>query len=132
MLVNTASDCGYTDQYEALQKLHSTFEEKLVIIGFPSNDFKNQEKGSDEEIASFCKKNYGVSFYLAKKSSVTGNNTNLVFIWLSNKKQNGWNNKKPSWNFAKYLVSENGTLLNYFDPGISPASSEVINAIKNN
>ncbi len=130
LLVNTASNCGYTNQYEDLQKLHEQFGNKVLVIGFPANDFKEQEKGSDEEIAAFCKLNFGVSFPLAKKSSVIGDDQNEVFSWLSDQKKNGWNNQEPTWNFSKYLVSEDGVLLNYFDPGVSPMSEEVIAAIE--
>jgi glutathione peroxidase len=131
MLVNTASNCGFTDQYNALQQLFMENENKLIVIGFPANDFKEQEKGNDEEIAQFCKLNYGVTFPLVKKSSVlSGAEQHPVFQWLSDKNKNGWTNKKPSWNFSKYLVNEEGTLINYFDPSISPVSKEVIEAIK--
>ncbi len=131
LLVNTASNCGYTGQYADLQKLYSTHKDDLVVIGFPANDFKEQEKGSDEEIASFCQVNYGVSFPLAKKSGVIkGQEQNPVFRWLSDKALNGWNDQGPTWNFSKYLVNEEGLLTNYFDPGISPASKEVEEAIK--
>jgi glutathione peroxidase len=131
LFVNTASDCGYTDQYDQLQKLYETNKDKLVVIGFPANDFKEQEKGTDEEIAQFCKINYGVTFPLAKKSSVmAGQEQHPVFQWLTNKNKNGWTNKKPSWNFSKYLVNEMGVLTNYFDPSISPISKEVVDAIK--
>ena len=131
MLVNTASDCGYTDQYSQLEELYKENKDKLVIIGFPANDFKEQEKRTDEEIAQFCKINYGVSFPLAKKSSVKeGKEQNPVFQWLTDKTKNGWTSKKPSWNFSKYLVNENGVLVNYFDPSISPVSKEVLSAIK--
>jgi len=130
LFVNTASDCGYTDQYDELQKLYEANKEKLVIIGFPANDFKEQEKGTDEDIAQFCKINYGVTFPLAKKSSVIpGHDQNPIFQWLSDKSKNGWTNKKPSWNFSKYLVNEEGVLTNYFDPSISPTSKEVVAAV---
>jgi len=130
LLVNTASDCGYTTQYEALQKLHENFHDKLMVIGFPANDFKKQEKGNDEEIAQFCKINFGVTFPLAKKSSVKkGKGQQEVFQWLTDKSRNGWNNKQPSWNFSKYLVNEQGILTNYFDPAISPGSEAVIREI---
>jgi glutathione peroxidase len=130
LLVNTASDCGYTAQYDDLQKLYEQYNNKLVIIGFPANDFKEQEKGTDEDIAKFCKINYGVSFPLAKKSSVIKSpQQNAVFEWLSNKNKNGWNNQQPTWNFSKYLVNENGVLMNYFDPSLSPLSNDVIEAI---
>lgn len=130
LLVNTASDCGYTAQYADLQKLYQQAKEDLEIIGFPANDFKEQEKGSDEEIASFCSVNYGVSFPLAKKSSVlNGAAQHPVFRWLSKKEMNGWNSKAPSWNFAKYLVNEEGVLTHYFDPAVSPISDEMLQAI---
>jgi glutathione peroxidase len=132
LLVNTASNCGYTDQYSDLQKLYDLNKESLVIIGFPSNDFKEQEKGTDDEIAQFCKLNFGVSFPLMKKSIVRKTaGQNPVFTWLSDSTQNGWNNKQPSWNFSKYLVNEQGVLTNYFDPSLSPLSGEVITALKN-
>ena len=130
LLVNTASDCGYTNQYDDLQKLFETTKDKLIVIGFPANDFKEQEKGNDEEIAQFCKINFGVTFPLAKKSSVKGENQNEIFKWLSDKNKNGWNNKQPSWNFSKYLVNEQGLLTHYFDPAISPLSEEVKKAIQ--
>ncbi|MGC4037916.1 MAG: glutathione peroxidase [Chitinophagaceae bacterium] len=130
LLVNTASDCGYTPQYTDLQKLYEQYGSKVAVIGFPANDFKEQEKGSDEEIATFCKANFGVTFPLMKKSTVIkATDQNIVFRWLTDAAQNGWNNKAPSWNFSKYLVNENGILTNYFDPAISPTSDEVINAI---
>jgi glutathione peroxidase len=131
LLVNTASDCGYTNQYDDLQKLSELYKDKLVVIGFPANDFKEQEKGSDEDIAQFCKLNYGVTFLLVKKSSVIKSaQQNLVFDWLTNATKNGWNDKVPPWNFSKYLVNENGALVNYFDPSVSPLDSEVKDAIE--
>jgi glutathione peroxidase len=131
LLVNTASDCGYTNQYDDLQKLHEKFNNQLVILGFPANDFKEQEKGSDEEIATFCKVNFGVTFPLMKKSTVIKTSAqNEIFKWLSDSARNGWNNQAPKWNFSKYLVDETGVLLNYFDPAVSPLSKEVIGAIK--
>lgn len=130
MLVNTASDCGYTEQYEALQKLYAGHKENLVVIGFPANDFKQQEKGTDEEIAQFCKANFGVSFPLMKKSSVIkGEGQNAVYKWLTDSSQNGWNNKPPSWNFCKYIINEEGVLTNYFGASISPISKDVLEAI---
>jgi len=131
LLVNTASDCGYTPQYAELQKLYDDHIGNLVIIGFPANDFKEQEKGSDHEIAEFCKVNYGITFPLMTKSTVIkGNKQNEIFKWLSDKNKNGWNNQQPTWNFSKYLVNENGVLTNYFAPTISPLSTEVIGSIE--
>jgi glutathione peroxidase len=131
LLVNTASNCGYTGQYEDLQKLYTDYQDKLVIIGFPANDFKEQEKGSDEEIAQFCKLNFGVTFPLAAKSTVIkGAEQNAIFNWLSDPAKNGWNDQQPTWNFSKYLVDEKGTLIKYFDPGISPSNPDVKQAIE--
>lgn len=133
LIVNTASDCGYTNQYDDLQKLHQQFPGKLVVLGFPANDFKEQEKGSDEEIASFCKVNFGVTFPLMRKSTVVkGDQQNAVFQWLSDSTKNGWNQQAPTWNFSKYLIDENGNLSNYFDPAVSPTSEDVIKSIEKN
>jgi len=130
MLVNTASNCGYTEQYEDLQKLYEQHKDKLLVIGFPANDFKEQEKGTDEEIAQFCKANFGVSFPLMKKSSVIkGESQNAVYKWLTDSTQNGWNSKPPSWNFCKYIINEEGVLTNYFGASISPMSKDVLDAI---
>lgn len=131
LLVNTASDCGYTNQYNDLQKLSELYKDRLVVIGFPANDFKEQEKGTDDDIAQFCKINYGVTFPLIKKSTVIKSaEQNPIFQWLTNAANNGWNDKAPSWNFSKYLVNEKGVLINYFDPSVSPLDSEVKNAIE--
>ena len=131
LLVNTASDCGYTNQYSDLQKLYEAHHDKLTVIAFPANDFQEQEKGTDEEIGNFCKINFGVTFPIALKSSVVkGNDQQKVFQWLTDKTKNGWNNQFPSWNFSKYLINEKGVLMNYFDPAISPLSEEVLKAIE--
>jgi glutathione peroxidase len=130
LLVNTASDCGYTNQYTDLQKLYEDYQDRLTVIAFPANDFKEQEKGSDEEIRNFCKINFGVTFPIALKGPVKGNSQQRVFQWLTDKTKNGWNNQLPSWNFSKYLVNEEGVLMNYFDPAISPLSEEVKKAIE--
>lgn len=130
LLVNTASNCGYTPQYEALQRLSEKYKEQLVIIGFPANDFKEQEKGNDADIASFCKLNFGVSFPLASKSVVVKTTQqNPVFNWLTHAAQNGWNEQAPSWNFSKYLINEEGILTHYFDPAIDPMSDAIVKAI---
>ena len=131
LLVNTASNCGYTNQYADLQQLSEAFPEKLLVIGFPANDFKEQEKGTDEEIASFCKVNFGVQFPIMKKSIVVPKSgQHPVYQWLTDSAKNGWNSKSPSWNFSKYLVNEEGILTHYFDPSVSPMSSTVTDAIK--
>lgn len=130
LLVNTASDCGYTGQYKELQQLQEQFPTQLQIIGFPSNDFKEQEKKNDEAIAEFCLVNYGVKFPLAKKSHVRKTKEiNDVFKWLTSRGINGWNEQQPRWNFSKYLVDEDGILTHYFDPAVSPLSQNVVKAI---
>lgn len=130
LLVNTASDCGYTGQYEELQQLWTQHKGQLEIIGFPANDFKEQEKGSDAAIEQFCKINYGVQFPLAQKSQVIkGNGQNPVFTWLTQAQQNGWNEQAPQWNFSKYLVNEQGVLTHYFGPSVSPLDKEIQEAI---
>ncbi|HYD21479.1 MAG TPA: glutathione peroxidase [Flavipsychrobacter sp.] len=130
LLVNTASDCGYTGQYAELQKLYQHSREDLEIIAFPANDFKEQEKGTDEEIAAFCTKSYGVSFPIAKKSHVVkGADQHPVYRWLTKKELNGWNDKDPSWNFSKFLINEEGMLTHYFEPSVSPVGEEMIGAV---
>ena len=130
LIVNTASECGYTPQYDELQKLYEEYKDKLEILGFPANDFGEQEKGSDEEIAKFCKINYGVSFPIMKKGTVIKTEAqNAVFKWLTNSKNNGWNDQAPVWNFCKYLVDENGALTAFFGPAVSPMSKEIIDAV---
>ncbi len=131
LLVNTASDCGYTRQFGELQSLYEANNNKLVIIGFPANDFKEQEKGTDASIGEFCKINYGVTFPLAAKSTVIkGAGQNELFQWLTDKNKNGWNSQAPSWNFCKYLVNADGTLTHYFASSVTPGSSKVKNALK--
>lgn len=131
LLVNTASDCGYTNQYADLQALQEKFRDQLVVLGFPANDFKEQEKADDEKIASFCKVNFGVSFPLIKKSVVIKSDAqNPVFKWLSDPSLNGWNSQAPSWNFSKYLVNEEGQLTDYFDPSINPMGEEIQAALQ--
>ncbi|HMJ45884.1 MAG TPA: glutathione peroxidase [Ferruginibacter sp.] len=126
LIVNTASDCGYTNQYDGLQKLYELHRGKLELIAFPSNDFKEQEKLNDNEIASFCKINFGVTFPLVKKSVVkksTGQNE--VFQWLTDKNKNGWNNRPPSWNFCKYIIDEKGNLTHFFEAAEEPSGKKI-------
>lgn len=127
LLVNTASACGYTGQYAELEELYKRYKDQLVIIGFPANDFKQQEQKNDDEIAEFCKVNYGVTFLLAKKSSVIKNaEQNPVFAWLSDARKNGWNDQEPTWNFCKYLVNEDGVLEAFFPQTVSPLDKSVV------
>jgi len=119
LIVNLASLCGFTRQYEELQALYENAE-KLVILGFPANNFGEQEPGSDADINNFCKLNYGVTFPLFKKADVKGNEKQPVYQWLSDKNKNGWNDIEPKWNFYKYLVDENGNLQKVFSSSVSP------------
>jgi glutathione peroxidase len=131
LIVNTASDCGFTGQYEALEQLSQQFKNELVVIGFPSNDFKEQEKNDNQNIASFCKKNYGVTFLLMEKSIVIKkNHQNEVHKWLSDMTINGWCHQEPAWNFCKYLINEQGVLTHYFPMTVDPLAPEVIAAIQ--
>ncbi|MEI8110380.1 MAG: glutathione peroxidase [Chitinophagia bacterium] len=130
LIVNTASNCGFTAQYEELEKLHQLHKD-LTILAFPANDFKQQEKGSDTDIANFCRVNYGVSFPLmAKTSVVKGSAQHPVFQWLSDATKNGWCNKAPVWNFSKYVINKEGVLTHFFSPQVSPLSDEVVRAIQ--
>lgn len=131
MVVNTASDCGYTAQYEALQQLSENYKDQLVILGFPANDFKAQEKGNNEEIAQFCKARYGVTFPLMKKSRVIKSaGQHEIFAWLTHKNLNGWNDTQPAWNFTKYLINTKGTLTHIFTAAVSPLSKNVLDALQ--
>ncbi len=129
MLINVASKCGYTPQYADLQKLHEQMGDKVVLLGFPANNFGGQEPGSNGEIASFCQKNYGVTFQLFEKISVKGSDMHPLYQWLSDKSKNGWNDKAPNWNFCKYLVNEEGELTNFWASGVNPFDNEVLAAI---
>lgn len=129
LLVNTASECGYTPQYEDLEKLHEQYGSKLVIIGFPANNFGAQEPGTNSEIAAFCKKNYGVNFMMAEKIDVVGEQQAPLYKWLSKKELNGWNDKAPKWNFCKYLVNEEGLLMGFYPSGVKPMSKEIVGAL---
>ncbi len=130
LCVNVASECGYTRQYEGLQALYEKYKEKLVIIGFPCNQFMNQEPGSSDEIAAFCKKNYGVTFLLTQKINVKGSDQHLIYKWLTQKNLNGVNDATIKWNFNKILVSPAGQWMQYFSSGVEPQSAEITSLIK--
>jgi len=130
LIVNTASKCGHTPQYDALEKLYEKYKGKLVIVGFPANNFLFQEPGSNEKIAEFCKLNYGVTFPMAAKISVKGRSMAPIYEWLTQKEYNGYADSKVKWNFQKYLINEQGELVAVFDPSTLPDSPEVISAIE--
>ena len=129
LIVNTASECGYTKQYEGLEELYKKYQDKLVIVGFPANNFGGQEPGSNEQIKEFCKKNYGVTFPMAAKISVKGDDTAPIYQWLCSKAENGVLDAEIKWNFNKFLVDENGKLITKFDSKVTPTSEELISKL---
>ena len=126
LCVNVASRCGYTPQYKPLQALYEQYGDQLVIIGFPCNQFLMQEPGSAEAIASFCERNYGVTFPLTEKIKVKGKNQHPVYAWLTKKELNGVSDAKIGWNFNKILVSPDGEWLGHFSSNTDPLSDEII------
>ncbi|MFN4084102.1 MAG: glutathione peroxidase [Bacteroidia bacterium] len=129
LCVNVASECGYTPQYKSLQELHEKYKDKLVVIGFPCNQFGGQEPGSSSEIETFCKKNYGVTFLLTEKIDVKGNNQHPVYRWLTNASENGKSDATVKWNFNKFLIDEKGNWLHYFPSSVNPLSEEIISKL---
>lgn len=131
MIVNTASECGLTPQYEDLQKLYELFsEDGFVIIGFPANNFAGQEPGSNQDIAAFCEKNFGVSFPMMGKISVKGEDMHPVYQFLTQKSKNGVIDSEVQWNFQKYLLDEQGHLVKVIDPQTLPSDPEIVEWIK--
>ncbi|MBK9596974.1 MAG: glutathione peroxidase [Flavobacteriales bacterium] len=128
MVVNTASECGFTPQYKQLEELYEKYKDKgLVIIGFPSNDFGKQEPGDEKTIAAFCEKNYGVTFPLMSKIATKGPEQSPVFAWLTEKKLNGKLDSKVKWNFQKYLIDEDGNLVTMYPSAQEPLSDPILN-----
>lgn len=125
LVVNTASQCGYTPQYKELETLYEKYKDKLVIIGFPANNFGGQEPGSNTEIKAFCEKNYGVTFPMAAKVSVKGDDMAPIYQWLTQKSQNGVLDTEIKWNFNKFLIDENGKMVAYFPSKVTPMSEEI-------
>jgi glutathione peroxidase len=130
MCVNVASKCGYTKQYKPLQELYELYGEQLVVIGFPCNQFMNQEPGTESEIAEFCEKNYGVKFLMTEKIDVKGSEIHPVYAWLTNKSLNGVSDATVSWNFNKFLISPNGEWLGHFKSAVDPLSQEITGLLK--
>ncbi len=125
LIVNVASECGFTPQYKDLQQLHEKYGSKVTVIGFPANNFGGQEPGSSTQIGEFCKKNYGVTFQMMEKISVKGADTHQLYQWLSNKSANGTCDEAPKWNFCKYLIDENGKIIKFFGSRTNPMSDEI-------
>lgn len=131
MIVNTASKCGLTPQYEGLEKLYKEYKDKdFIIIGFPANDFMKQEPGTSKEIAEFCTKNYGVTFPMMEKISVKDKEMAPIYKFLTSKEMNGLQDSKVKWNFQKYLIGKDGKLEKVIDPGTKPYDDEIINWIE--
>ena len=130
MVVNTASRCGYTPQYKELQELYEQYGRELVIIGFPSNNFGNQEPGTALEIRQFCTENYKVTFPMMEKVSVRGEDMHPLYRWLTSKEENGIMDSEVKWNFQKYLIDENGKLVDFIPPRDKPNSEKVIKWIE--
>jgi glutathione peroxidase len=125
LIVNTASRCGYTPQYEDLQKIHQLYGNHVDVLGFPANNFLWQEPGSNDEIASFCEKNYGVDFQMFSKISVKGRDQHPLYQWLEKK-----TGKSPSWNFCKYVINETGEVVGFFPARVKPLDPQILKLIK--
>lgn len=131
LVVNTASKCGLTPQYKELEELYKLYGgDKFTIIGFPANNFLSQEPGSDEEIKQFCEVNYGVTFQMMSKISVKGDDIHPIYKWLTTKEENGVMDSEVTWNFQKYMIDEDGHLVDFVEPKKSPNSEKIINWIK--
>lgn len=132
LVVNTASKCGLTPQYEGLETLYKTYkDDNFVVIGFPANNFLKQEPGTNEDIKAFCELNYGVSFPMMSKISVKGKNMHPVYQWLTQKSKNQFKDSKVKWNFQKYLIDENGDLVDIISPKTKPLDEKIVNWITN-
>lgn len=130
LIVNTASECGFTPQYADLEKVYEQYKDKLVVVGFPANNFGGQEPGTNPEIGAFCQKNYGVTFPLAAKVSVKGDDTAPIFKYLTEKELNGVKNTTILWNFTKFLVDENGKLIDSFVSTTKPTDEAITKYLK--
>lgn len=130
LLVNTASECGFTPQYKGLQELHDLFSDSLIIIGFPCNQFGGQEPGNSEKIQNFCTEKFHVTFQMTEKIDVKGKDIHPIYSWLTQKSKNGSIESEVKWNFNKYLVNEDGILTNYYGSSVEPMSEEILSVIK--
>lgn len=130
LIVNTASECGFTPQYADLQKVADEYKDKLVVVGFPANNFGGQEPGSNAEIGAFCQKNFGVTFPMAAKVSVKGEDIAPIFKYLTEKELNGVKNASIMWNFTKFLIDENGKLIDSFASTTKPTSEAITKHLK--
>ena len=130
LLVNVASESGFTSQYEGLQELQDQYENKLVVIGFPCNEFAGQEPGTEDEIKSFCTSKFNIDFLLSSKIDVKGEKQHEVYNWLTLKEKNGYSNSSVKWNFQKYFIDKNGNLINYFYSITKPKSSKITSLIQ--
>jgi glutathione peroxidase len=132
LIVNTASKCGNTPQYEQLEELYEMYGgDNFTIIGFPANNFGNQEPGSNEEIAEFCERNYGVTFPMMSKISVKGDDIHPLYQWLTQKSRNGVMDSEVTWNFQKYMIDENGKLVGKIDPKVKPDDEKIVGWVTN-
>lgn len=129
LIVNTASKCGYTPQYKELEELYEKYKDKLVIVGFPANNFMNQEPGSNTEIKAFCTQNYGVTFPMAQKISVKGDDIAPIYLWLTHKEKNHVLDAEVSWNFNKFLLDEEGKLLAHFGSKVTPMDPAILSKL---
>lgn len=129
LIVNVASECGYTPQYKNLQALSEQYAGKLTVVGFPANNFGGQEPGTGPEIKTFCTKNYGVTFPMMEKISVKGDDMHPLYKWLSTKTENGVTDEAPKWNFCKYLIDESGKLIKFFPSKTDPLSKDITSLI---
>ena len=129
LIVNTASKCGYTPQYKELEALYEKYKNKLVVVGFPANNFMNQEPGSNAEIKEFCTQNYGVTFPMAQKISVKGDDIAPIYIWLTHKEKNNVLDAEVGWNFNKFLLDEEGKLMAHFGSKVKPLDNEIVSRL---
>ena len=120
IILNVASECGYTPQYEVWQEYYEANKDKVIVLGFPCNDFGGQEPGDAGTIQTFCQKNYGVTFPILEKVEVSGANQAPIYQWLTSPEKNGWNDQVPTWNFCKYVIDEEGKLVNFFGSNVLP------------